>query len=196
MKKENISLQKRVISRIVSEKCDVLPESRHISLVLDILNGGKVELFDREALVVRLGKLYFLSDVKKRNIEETPISFDTSGIWSNDYISLSVSESNTQKVYKELVVSTLDSDKICGNLVLRKRKEGDKITLPLRKVTKSLKKLFNELKIPVCERDSLLVISDDKGLIFVEGIGVDALRQTGPDTKEYLLIKVEDIKNE
>lgn len=190
LKKEDISLQKRVISRIVSEKCGVLPESRHISLVLDILNGGKVELFDREALVVRQGKLYFLSDVKKRNIEETSISFDTSGVWSNDYISLSVSESNTQKVYKELVVSTLDSDKICGNLVLRKRKEGDKITLPLRKVTKSLKKLFNEMKISPETRDNILVLADDKSVVWVEKIGVDARVVPDSNTEKYINISL------
>ena len=89
-----------------------------------------------------------------------------------------------------------DAGKISDGVCLRSRKSGDEFHLPKRRCTKTLKKLFNELKIPVCERDSLLVISDDKGLIFVEGIGVDALRQTGPDTKEYLLIKVEDIKNE
>ncbi len=188
LKKEDISLQKRVISRIVFEKCGMLPESRHISLILGILNGGKVELFDRETLIVRQGKLYFLSDVEKRNITETTISFDSSGVWSNDYISLTVSESNTQKVYKELVVSTLDSDKICGNLVLRKRREGDKITLPLRKVTKSLKKLFNEMKISPEIRDNILVLADDKSVVWVEKIGADARVAPSNSTKKYINI--------
>ncbi len=188
LKKEDISLQKRVISRIVFEKCGMLPESRHISLILDVLNGGKVELFDRETLIIRQGKLYFLSDVKKRDITETTISFDSSGVWSNDYLSLTVSESNTQKVYKELVVSTLDSDKICGNLVLRKRREGDKITLPLRKVTKSLKKLFNEMKISPEIRDNILVLTDDKSVVWVEKIGVDA--RVAPDSKTEKYINI------
>lgn len=188
LKNEDISLQKRIISRIVYEKCGVLPESKHISLILAILNGGKVELFDRETLIVRHGKLYFLSDVKKREITETTVSFDSSGMWSDNYISLCISESSTQKVYKELVISTLDYGKICGNLVLRKRQEGDKITLPIRKVTKSLKKLFNEMKISPEERDNIFVLADDKSVVWVEKIGVDARVVPGNDTKKYVNI--------
>lgn len=190
LKKEDISLQKRVISRIVSEKCGILPESRHISLILDVLDGGKVELFDRETLIVRQGKMYFLSDVKKRKFDETIVSFDSSGVWSNEHLSLSVSESDTQKVYKELVVSTLDYDKICGNLVLRKRQEGDKITLPLRKVTKSLKKLFNEMKISPETRDNILVLADDKSVVWVEKIGVDMRVAPKKDSKKFINISV------
>lgn len=56
-------------------------------------------------------------------------------------------------------------------LVFRTRRAGDKITLPKRRVTKTLKKFFNELKIPEEKRDSVIVLADGSNILWVEGIG-------------------------
>ena len=50
----------------------------------------------------------------------------------------------SQKFNDLLLDNLIDCDTINGNLILRTRNEGDKITLRKRKVTKSLKKLFIE----------------------------------------------------
>ncbi|MBO5896274.1 MAG: tRNA lysidine(34) synthetase TilS [Clostridia bacterium] len=68
----------------------------------------------------------------------------------------------------------IDCDKIVGNLWLRARSEGDKFTFADRKVTKSLKKLFNELAIPVEERDKIPVLCDDMGVVWIYSIGTDS----------------------
>ncbi len=192
IKDADASIQKRVISRIIYEKCGALPEKKHIDLVVSSLNGGKVEVFDRETLVIGHGKIYFASDVKKRDFSSGTITFDENGSWSNDYISLKLSDINTQKVYKELVLSTLDCDKILGDLVLRKRQDGDKITLPVRKVTKSLKKLFNEMKISPEERDNIFVLADDKSVVWVERIGADARVVPDDGTKKFINITLSE----
>lgn len=61
-----------------------------------------------------------------------------------------------------------------GRMVLRSRKPGDTIRLPGG--TKSLKKLFIDRKIPAAERNRILVLCDDQGILGVCGIGADAGR--------------------
>ncbi len=171
--KNHDALKKRVVARILAENCGVFPEKKHIELVCSILKGGKAEVLCGKTVVVRQGILSFLSDYPNDRIEETEVVFKN-GKWSNELIKLSVEADYTQKVYKELVLSTFDYDKIVGNLTLRSRREGDKITLPTRKITKSLKKLFNEMKILPEKRDSILILSDDRGIVWIEKIGCDA----------------------
>lgn len=77
------------------------------------------------------------------------------------------------KVNNLLLKNSLDCDKIIGHLTVRTRLEGDKITFAHRKVSKSLKKLFIEDKIPLYLRDSIPVIADDNGVVWVYGYGAD-----------------------
>ncbi|MEG0457610.1 MAG: tRNA lysidine(34) synthetase TilS, partial [Oscillospiraceae bacterium] len=59
---------------------------------------------------------------------------------------------------KKVLYIDLKYDKIFGDIVLRSRQQGDKITLQKRNVTKSLKKLFNEMKISKEEREKILAV--------------------------------------
>ena len=69
--------------------------------------------------------------------------------------------------------------RICGNPVLRSRKEGDRITLPGG--TRTLKKLFIDKKIPASRRNRIPVIADDAGVVLVAGIGPDRNRLESPN---------------
>ena len=71
------------------------------------------------------------------------------------------------------------SVRTCGTLVLRSRREGDRITLPGG--TKTLKKLFIDQKIPAGERDRIPVIADDLGIVAVKGIGSSSDRLASPN---------------
>lgn len=73
---------------------------------------------------------------------------------------------------------------LAGNLKIRNREARDKIRLPKRP-NKNLKKLMIENKIPAFLRDSLFVISDDEGILYVEMIG-RAERATGGKEKIYI----------
>ena len=76
-----------------------------------------------------------------------------------------------QNVYDLSKHQSFDYDKIEGNLVAHSRQVSDSIRLRGRP-EKRLKKLFNETHIPLRDRDRLLVLSDEKGVVFVEGFGV------------------------
>jgi tRNA(Ile)-lysidine synthase len=87
---------------------------------------------------------------------------------------LSISSSQSfHKVYKNLFDIFIDCDKIYGNLVIRQKKDGDRIRLSYRGCTKSLKKLFQEAGISPEERKKRFVLADESGVVAVEGFGVD-----------------------
>ncbi len=190
------SLQYRVISRIIYEKTLIMPERKHIELVKSILSGGKVQLMNKTDIVVRDDILYFIFELKKQAVYKEEVNF-INGSWKNKghivkskNVQLKLKTDCIQKVYKDLVLSTFDYDKIVGKLILRKREDGDKITLPLRKVTKSLKKLFNELKIPPESRDSIAVLSDDIGVVWIEGVGCDLRVAPDKNTENFVDVKI------
>ncbi len=188
----DVALKNRVISRIIYEKCNVIPERKHIEAVSSILDGGKTEIICDEIVIVRNGRLFFESDIEKNRVHESKVVFDENNFWTNQKLSLKISSECTQKVYKEMLLSTFDYDKIVGELVVRKRQEGDKIALPVRKVTKTLKKLFNEIKINPEERDNLFVLADEKSVIWVEKIGSDIRVMPDNNTKSFVNISLSE----
>ena len=66
----------------------------------------------------------------------------------------------------------------CGELILRSRAEGDRITLSGG--TTTLKKLFIARKIPAGQRNRIPVIVDGEGVVLVAGIGVNKNRLESP----------------
>lgn len=58
-----------------------------------------------------------------------------------------------------------------NSLLIRTRKSGDSFTFINRGVTKSLKKLFIEEKIPREKRDSLILVADGAEVLWLEGFG-------------------------
>lgn len=89
---------------------------------------------------------------------------------------------------KSILKKCLDLDKISGDLVLRNRQDGDKIKLAYRGVTKSLKKLFNEERILEKDRDNILVINDNDGVVWVQGFGADQRVNVSDKTKNILFL--------
>ena len=79
---------------------------------------------------------------------------------------------STKKVYKDLTHFLFKKSEICGTIFVSSRKKGDKIALYGRNVTKSVKKLFIEMKIPAAERDTIPIIADDAGVLAIAGIAL------------------------
>ncbi|MBO4216659.1 MAG: tRNA lysidine(34) synthetase TilS [Clostridia bacterium] len=86
----------------------------------------------------------------------------------------------------------IDASRIVGSLRLRLRVPTDEMRLPKRP-TKSLKKLFSEMKIPIEERDRAVVLCDDKGIVWVEKLG--AAEHTAASVFTDRILKIE-IKSE
>ncbi|MDO4380882.1 MAG: tRNA lysidine(34) synthetase TilS [Clostridia bacterium] len=75
---------------------------------------------------------------------------------------------------------------------MRSRKNGDRIMFLKRKVSKTLKKLFNEEKIPVSKRNELAVLESGGKLIWVESFGVNAPFAVTEKTEKVAIIKIKE----
>ena len=101
----------------------------------------------------------------------------------------------SEKVNNLLLKNSLACDKIIGKSVLRTRQPGDSIRLAGRGCTKTLKKLFCELAVPEDMRAYIPVIADDKGVIWIYGVGVADRCAVTKKTKEITVITASAVQN-
>lgn len=95
---------------------------------------------------------------------------------------------NYQKINKNIFTLLIDYDTIEGELVFRQRRSSDKITLANRNCTKTIKKLFNELKLSTFERSARFILGFGDEVVAVEGIGVNKRYEVTKDSKNILCI--------
>ena len=90
-------------------------------------------------------------------------------------------------IYKIAIQVKLSSAIIVGDLYLRPKKEGD--TIYYGGITRKVKKLFSDRKIPKSQRDSIPLLCDDKGVLWVPGFGV---RDDGakPEKTKYATLAI------
>ena len=167
------------------------PEYRHVKAICDLLNsGGKCSVQNDFSAVVKDGKLKFLSAKSVGTIEKSEINsfpFCDFGLKLTEITGESLK--SQQKFNSLFLNNAIDCDKICGKLILRGRVNGDEIRLSKRKCTKSLKKLFQEAKIEEILRDSVPVLADDNGIVFVAGFGVAERCQVDESSKKIILVR-------
>lgn len=167
----------------------------------DILDGIKNEGFTKQlskdiVCQTKNGYLTFFkpkTNVKEKISEETEIHVGKKVTFMSDEyiireISLQELEKN-KKIDKNYLNNCMDCDTINGKLFLRTRKSGDSFTFSNRKVTKSLKKLFTEDKIPQKLRDRLAILSDGKNIIWLENYGTNKDFRVKAETKRVLVIE-------
>jgi tRNA(Ile)-lysidine synthase len=81
-------------------------------------------------------------------------------------------------------------DKICGNIVVRPRLTGDTFKIDGRSGTKTVKKLFIELKIPVGKRSLTPLICDDAKVLAIPGVGTGSgLKPEDGDRTVFVALK-------
>ena len=103
--------------------------------------------------------------------ELTPVVLEVGENWvEGRKISLKICH-NAEKNNNLHFISSLNCDKITGQLVARSRQPGD--YFHSGGVGKPLKKWYNEYGVPVSMRNRLIVIADDSGPVFVERFGAD-----------------------
>lgn len=94
-----------------------------------------------------------------------------------------------EKNYKNYLTYTVNYDILKGDVGLRSRKTGDSFTFPNRNVTKTLKKLFIEDKVPQDYRDKIPVLCDETGnVVWLADYGTNKPYVPTQDTEKILLI--------
>jgi len=189
------AIKNRVIFKAIEKFSGETPDSKKIQAVFDCIDGNsKIQLYKNCYAETKNGVLKLFSDVnniceKKEKIELPEKVFNCE--FKGYSIKSELYENISQKVNDLLLDNLIDCDTIYGNLVLRTREEGDKITLRKRNVTKTLKKLFIEENIPKEEREKIPVIADDNGVVWVFGFGVNKKNAKTENTKNILSVKGE-----
>lgn len=177
-KELSVSVAKRVIRKFI-EKEDISPENIHIEEAYNIaLFGGKTNLPKDYHLISKKGYLFFEKEafMKRKSVKITESE--------NTFFE------NCQKVNNLFLNNAVDCDKIIGNWEIRTRLSGDSIRLKGRGCTKPLNKLFSELGIPANLRDEIPVIADEKGIVWVMGVGVAERCAVTKNSKRVYIIEV------
>ena len=166
---------------------DLRLDSLHLNSIYSVsVNGGRTSLpcdCIAEAKNGRLSVKNKLSNGKKTVFNVS------SAVKDNTFFK------NGEKVNNLLLNNSIDCDKIVGESVLRTRLPGDSVRLAGRGCTKTLKKLMNELKIPNELRDSVPVLADDDGVIWVYGAGTASRCAVNEKTEKVMIITVSDVQN-
>lgn len=170
-----VSVAKQIIKDFIETADKSLSlENIHIEEVYKkALSGGKTGLPKGYSIIFGKGKgvLKMGDSFKEFSVQMTEFSL------------------NTQKIHNLLLNSLLDCDKIVGKPIVRHRVAGDSIRILNRGCTKSLNKLYNEAGVPAHLRDIWPVIADDKGVIWVYGVGVAQRCAVDNKTNKYLEVK-------
>ena len=96
---------------------------------------------------------------------------------------------NKTCVHRPLTTFSFSCANIYGTIKVTSRREGDRYRPAGRGCTKSLKQLFMEKDVPAWERDAVPVLRDDKGILFVWGVGPDERITGGLDEKDTRIIE-------
>ena len=70
---------------------------------------------------------------------------------------------------------------------MRRRADGDAFHPAGRRVGKSLKKVFQEQKIPIYQREIYPLLCDEVGVVLMPGVGCDARVCPDDSTKHFLV---------
>ena len=177
----DIAIKKRVIKLFLEEN-QIKTEKKHIdNIIYDIYEAHKLNF------KMNIQKDFFV--VCEKDVLYVQKLQITNDVRQNRKISTEIID-NIQKINKNLLNDILDCDKIIGKMKISSRENGDRLTIKHRGVSKSLKKLFNEAKIPAEERKNLIVIRDEAGVLYVEGFGVDRRACVTEETKKAMMIKI------
>jgi len=182
------SIASRVI-RDISEEFNILLSQPHVAAVLKICGAkspsASVNLPKGLTVSREYEKLIFsLGNVKEDGFTERELTYDR---WTPvPEIGLEFFWGNAGKINTQFNIFFFKKEAVCGKIIVRPRKTGDKIRLSVNSGTKTLKKLFIEKKIPAAERSRVPVISDDIGVLAVYGIGADYQRLSISE-KDYAL---------
>ena len=96
------------------------------------------------------------------------------------------------KNIKNLFKNALDYDTISSDVVFRNRLTGDKFIPYKSNVSKTLKKYFNELKIPSENRNNIIILASGSNVLWIDGIGVAKSNAVSSNTKKVMIITIRE----
>ncbi len=188
-------IRSRVLIKFANQCCKQSIESKHVDLLLEIINNnsGAVTLPNGIILFIENGILKvkeYKNNSKdwKHKFEETTILTDTGIKFIIEIFSVyeynSIFKDSNSKNF-----TVMDLDKIPEGSLFRYRNPEDIFKQMGRGVTKKVKKLFNELKIPREKRDSLVMLASGSNVLWIDGIGISEICKVRENTKRVVVVR-------
>ena len=175
------AIAKRVLKYFWNGKTGENPDFLHITEMYECCLGkGKRSLPGERCAVLKNQRLC-IESAEKEVLTEFSVSISEK---TADYLS------ENRKIHNLLLKNSIDCDKIVGKLALRTRETGDRVFIKGRGGTKTLKKLYNEYKIPLCERENLPVLADEKGIVWIGKIGVAGRCAVDNETQRIFVVDI------
>lgn len=199
-KNDSIIIKQIVINILKKARCTSF-EERHINLIVDSVYNlnGVVQLPGGFICSAKQGVLRVYKSVEqnnhKKSVNINRAIFPKKScefVVNNQKISVQIISKEEfdkiMKVNKLLVKNSLDYDIIHDETQFRTRMSGDVFKQFGRGVSKSLKKLFSEAKIPSEKRDDIIVLAEGSDILWVQDFGVSQISAVTPDTKKVAVI--------
>ncbi len=192
----NKAVKSRIImSMIRSLKGDLVGiNAKHIEEILGLTyktSGKRVILpnglyAQRRYNEIFLGKL---ECVEKRNIYK-PVKIGTEVEIANIRLRLDLVKGSRVE-YPIVNCEVFDFDQLTVPVFIRSKIAGDVVRI--KNGRKKLKEILNEAKVPVNERDSVLLLCDQRGILWVVGIYRAFRAFVDPNTRKTLKVQFEYI---
>lgn len=203
LKLANKTVLKQAIIKILNSVGCSSYEERHIQIIEDMVKNstGTINLPNNFICkssqgILRVYKAYN-QDISNVNMEVIFPKSNTEFVINNQKINVKIISKQEFdkiiKVNKLLVENAIDYDIINSETVFRTRQSGDKFLMKGRGVTKSLKKLFIEMKIPAENRDKILVMANNNEILWIKGIGISQLASIDKNTNLVAIIFSENL---
>ena len=169
--------------------------ARHIEMILNLIKCDSGAVILPHNIKVGVNKRLLCVEKVEEKLKlpkkEFAIPFKVGTVLTENkekFIIKVLSKSEFDNLRKMQSFYAMDFDKIDVQANFRTRKAGDKFCQVGRDVTKSVKKLFNELKIPQNERDNMLILADKKEVLWINKIGISESAKVTKTTKKVVVI--------
>ena len=184
------ALRSECVMQLLRKWMDKPPEARHVSLCLAAIEKGegRVSLTRGRFFRVKDGVAF----LERQQMPAQPYCItEENGAFQTPngvYRLRKATPGDTIPVALQLDKALLN-----GPLVLRTRQPGDRYASPVRQGSKTLKKLFNEMKWPHLRRETCAVLLCADRIAWVEGIGASRAFAAHEDSAHRLVLQKEDL---
>lgn len=185
IRKQHKAVRQRVLFKLIVAEKQIIPEAVHLEQVDSVLSGGRTQIIGKTVIEVKNGTLCF-DPVEEKTVEWVCDFSDLTAETPIGKINAKIINKNNLPPKHFVHNKVLDYSGIVGKLVLRNRRPGDKMRTAGSSCTKTLKKLFNEKQLD--NRSGRLILADDEGVLWVQGIGCAERCKITEKTDKILII--------
>lgn len=189
---------KQLISKFLAEN-SISVSRKKIEEIISILNKNgtkKIDLDLNYRLVKDYNFIYIEKKIKEYKKRESEIIFKVfdSFKFNNYYVKSKLYEPNIDKLNKNNIVLTLPLN---AELKLRYRQEGDKIILISSEgtITKKLKDIFINEKIPKDMREKIPILIYENKIIWIVGIKKGFILQDNSKNYQQILFSMKEVND-